>query len=191
MRDSLALISRFVNTPNTWSNGSTGDTLVAKTSGTYWVNTSYNGCSGRDSFSLNLKVLPPFSLGNDSSFCQGDSLTLQYLSGPGSTYAWQDGSASPAYTVHTSGQYKLTITNAMGCIGADSVTENVKPRAIVSTMPDTSICAGSQVPLHATVQNADSVRWTPGMGLTDSSIASPLASPTVSTSYILTAWRQN
>jgi gliding motility-associated-like protein len=189
--DSLLLISRFVNTPNTWSDGSTHDTLVAKASGTYWVNTNFYGCTGRDSFSLNLKTLPPFTLGNDSSFCQGDSLKLQYSPGPGSTYTWQDGSATPAYTVRASGQYKLTVTNALGCVGADSINVSVRPQATIDKRQDTSFCAGGSVPLTTTVQNADSVRWSPGTGLSNPAIASPLATPAGSISYILTAYRQN
>ncbi len=108
--DSLVLVSPFTNTPNVWNDGTTGDTMVAKASGVYWVNTSFYGCSARDSFALNLGILPPFALGKDSSFCEGDSLTLQYSPGPGSTFRWQDGTTTPAFTVRAAGQYKLTVT---------------------------------------------------------------------------------
>jgi len=61
-----------------------------------------------------------FSLGNDTAFCFGDSLTLN-LEGVGTTYLWQDGSNNSNITVSTSGTYWVDVTDANGCSSIDSI----------------------------------------------------------------------
>ncbi len=55
---------------------------------------------------------------------------------------------------------------------------------LVRTNNDTSICAGKQVQLLAT--GANSYSWSPATGLNDPTIANPVATPLVTTQYIVT-----
>ncbi|HWK04245.1 MAG TPA: CshA/CshB family fibrillar adhesin-related protein [Puia sp.] len=54
----------------------------------------------------------------------------------------------------------------------------------VSTRPDTSVCAGQPVPLSAT--GGVQYSWSTTVGLSDASIANPVATPGVTTTYTVT-----
>jgi gliding motility-associated-like protein len=60
----------------------------------------------------------------------------------------------------------------------------VNPVPVVTAGSDVTICANSSIQLNAS--GAVSYVWTPATGLDDDSIANPVASPTVTTSYVVT-----
>jgi len=134
---------------------------------------------------------PQFSLGDDTSLCQGDSLLLQF-NGQGSplTLLWQDGSTSDTFLVHQGGVYSLTVSGAASCSTTDSVQINYISLPVINTLPDTSLCAGTGLLLATSVQGADSVKWNPAAGLSNADLASPITSPSLTTQYIVTAFRQ-
>ncbi|HMH20371.1 MAG TPA: gliding motility-associated C-terminal domain-containing protein [Puia sp.] len=160
--------------------------------GTYNVNLIMDdGLATASTFCKTVTVMPPprFSLGNDTSFCQGDSLTLMYK-GQNLIYSWQDGSSADSLVVRSSGQYQLTVNTSYGCSAGDDVMVQAKSLPTLTTLPDTSLCAGSSILLKTSVQNSDSLRWAPSGGLSNSSAVSPLASPLASTRYIVSAFHQ-
>jgi gliding motility-associated-like protein len=59
------------------------------------------------------------SLGLDRNLCTGQSITLN--PGTYSNYLWQDNSTNATYTVTSAGTYFVTVTNATGCSGRDTV----------------------------------------------------------------------
>ncbi|MBX2903450.1 MAG: gliding motility-associated C-terminal domain-containing protein [Chitinophagales bacterium] len=63
------------------------------------------------------------NLGNDTTICTGQSLTLQ-ANLPNSTNVWSDGSTGNTLTVSTSGLYWVEVTQN-GCISRDSIVVNV------------------------------------------------------------------
>ncbi len=159
--------------------------------GTYRVNlTMDEGLPTQAAFCQQIVVgaAVPFSLGNDTTLCNGDSLVLRYK-GPPATYAWQDGSSQDTFTVRSQGQYSLTTIDAPGCSASSSIAISYLPGPTVSTIPDASLCQGSSLQLTSEVVSADSLRWTPAAGLSSIASVSPIASPGTTTSYILTAWR--
>jgi gliding motility-associated-like protein len=60
------------------------------------------------------------NLGRDTVLCNGQQLILN--PGPFSNYMWQDLSGSSTYTVTQEGSYSVTVENAAGCKGKDSIT---------------------------------------------------------------------
>ncbi len=50
-------------------------------------------------------------------------------------------------------------------------------------LPDTTICQGGQIQLNA--RGGETYTWTPSTGLSDSTIANPIASPLITTTYIV------
>ena len=64
---------------------------------------------------------PPPTITADGplTLCEGESVTL--TSSPGSTYLWSTGATTESINVTTSGSYTVKITNANGCISAESV----------------------------------------------------------------------
>ncbi|MDO6431418.1 LamG-like jellyroll fold domain-containing protein [Flavitalea sp. BT771] len=65
----------------------------------------------------------------------------------------------------------------------DSVTITVSPLPDVQARPDTSVCPGKSVPLQVT--GAAIYSWTPASTLSDPASASPVATPDVTTEYIV------
>ena len=129
----------------------------------------------------------PFSLGNDTTLCTGDSLVLRY-SGPPATYDWQDGSGEDTFTVRGAGQYSLITNQGPGCTANSSIQISYNTRPAVNTLPDAAICFGDSLELTTQVSSADSVRWMPPAGLSNTGIVSPLATPAATGDYIITAW---
>lgn len=98
-----------------------------------------------------------FSLGNDTTLCAGQTLTLN-SSIPGATYHWQDNSTNSTYQVTTAGTYSVTITASGGCLLTSSINITYSPSPSLNLGHDTSICPGQTVVLNATTANA-TYRW--------------------------------
>ncbi|MCB0379945.1 MAG: gliding motility-associated C-terminal domain-containing protein [Flavobacteriales bacterium] len=104
-----------------------------------------NGCANEP-----LGCFLAINLGNDTSFCTGQTLTLNAGSFPGgATYEWQDGSATQTFLVDTTGTYYVLVTDTAGCTGVDSIVVTVNPVPIVNLGNDTAFCAGNNIVLNA------------------------------------------
>ncbi|MBK9635515.1 MAG: hypothetical protein IPO64_13775 [Bacteroidetes bacterium] len=77
-------------------------------------------CTGRDSIDIIISTSGlSLNLGNDTSLCAGQTLTLtQNIAGV--SYTWSDGTTNNSITVNTSGTYWLEIDNG-SCTGRDSI----------------------------------------------------------------------
>jgi len=63
---------------------------------------------------------PVVNLGNDTSVCDGISLSLN-AANSGSTYLWSDNSSQQTLAVNAAGTYAVTVTNAANCSASDAV----------------------------------------------------------------------
>ncbi|MDO7853442.1 LamG-like jellyroll fold domain-containing protein [Hymenobacter convexus] len=101
-----------------WSTGATTPTLPVTQPGAYTVTATYgSGCtvSASRTVRLNAAGLPPvFSLGADTTLCEGDQLLLQGPTGNALRYQWSDGSTSRQLLAQTSGRYTLRVFTACG-----------------------------------------------------------------------------
>lgn len=168
------------NCPNPTANPTT--TTVYTITGT-----DANGCKGDGTVTVSINALPTVSAGNNVDICSADSAQLQ-ASGA-ATYSWSPATglnctncanpkASPAVTTI----YTVTGTDANGCVNTSTVTVTVKQLPNVSAGNDAAICLGKSVTLNAT--GATNYTWSPATGLSCTNCSSPLASPTVTTTYI-------
>ncbi len=107
----------------TWSNGATSAGISSLPTGIYSVDVvDANGCTGslanievaRSNNSLNI------SLGADRNYCPGMTVTLS-PGGQFANYTWQDGSGFSSFSVTRPGTYSVTVSDASGCSGSDSV----------------------------------------------------------------------
>ncbi len=138
----------------TWSTGDATQTIVVSDMGTssfgsgnYWVNVSNGICSVADTIAVQFIPNPSVNLGNDQSFCQGQSITLD-AGNAGSTYLWSTAANTQSITVSTSGNYYVGVTKN-GCSGADTVTITFNPAPIVNLGSDTGLCKGESIVLDA------------------------------------------
>jgi len=104
-----------------------------------------NGCANEP-----LGCFLAINLGNDTTFCTGQTLTLDAGSFPGgATYEWQDSSSAQTFLVDTSGTYYVFVTDTAGCTGIDSIVVIVNPVPVVNLGNDTAFCAGNNLILDA------------------------------------------
>jgi len=99
-----------------WSDGSLTRTITVGKEGVYAVKVQKGTCWSEDS--VRVSALPAFKvdMGRDTSFCRGDSLTVQPLQ-KYATYQWDNGVTSPAITIFQPTSFKITVTDKEGCIG--------------------------------------------------------------------------
>ena len=108
-----------------WFNGSTNQTYKATGPGLYYVDvTNTNGCSSSDSIKIDLYNSPSVFIGNDTTIAQGSSLQLSAGAGF-SKYLWSGGQTSQIISVDKSGTYSVSVTDANGCTGSDTIVVNV------------------------------------------------------------------
>ncbi|MGB0888222.1 MAG: gliding motility-associated C-terminal domain-containing protein, partial [Vicingaceae bacterium] len=114
---------------------------------------SVNGCDSIVSQTLNVDVAPIVNLGNDTTFCSGNSLTLD--AGAGATsYQWMNGITPPfhnqTFTVNTTGTYFVTATIGV-CSTTDSV-DVVVIQPIYTNLIDVNICDGGGATIFGNYQ---------------------------------------
>ncbi|WP_292484919.1 PKD domain-containing protein, partial [Methanohalobium sp.] len=187
--------------------GGTGDTLnfgYYTDSAGYYYGIATNGTGTceqplNDSLEITIKNVPSvYTLTGPTSLCEGANIELtlsdsendiQYdlidqTTGNTDTTIYGDGAALN-FTVSDSGSYYVMATDtATLCQNPMNDTINVDkyPTVSLSVSPDsTGICVGDSVQLSAS--GADTYVWEPSTGLSDDSIADPMAGPTSTQDY--------
>lgn len=146
---SIVLNAGGVGYTYAWSTASTNSSITVATAGDYSVTvTSSDDCTSSDTISIGINSLPIVSLGNDTSFCEGNSITLD-AENTGATYAWSDNSTNQTMLVNTSGTYSVTVTTAENCSSSNSIVVSVYSNPIVDLGSNTSFCEGSSFTLDA------------------------------------------
>ncbi|MEO1804839.1 MAG: PKD domain-containing protein [Bacteroidota bacterium] len=194
--------SSGLNDPNVPNPFARPDTTIIYT----LIGTSINGCSSDantiDPLStVTVTVLPNpiVEAGVDTGLCFGESIQLQGFAtgaGPNYEFTWSPAtggtisdpnSPNPNVNPAATTTYTLSVTSN-GCSGADSVEVQVDTKPTVTASNNRDLCEGETITLSA-VANGDpnatiyNFLWSPGRGLSDSTIASPEANPAVSTTY--------
>jgi gliding motility-associated-like protein len=135
---------------------------------------------------------PSISANSSASLCEVNDGTIQvsYLGGGQAPIAYALGpgayGSSLLFSNVAAGPYKVYAQDFNHCIDSFS---GVVPLSIDLrlTMPnDTTICQGTQALLQPST-NATIFAWTPATGLSNTAIGDPVAAPTTTTTYTLTA----
>jgi gliding motility-associated-like protein len=168
--------------------GSTGS-ITATQGGTYVVTISNdNGCSANETIEV---IISPTmtATGNVVNATCGNnngSINLNISGGTSPfSYAWSNGTTTALNSNLGQGNYTVTITDAAGC----SIQENYTitdsgPVVAAITPPAATINSGGSVNL--TASGGVSYSWSPTIGLSCSDCPNPVASPTETTTYVVT-----
>ncbi|MCX6324126.1 MAG: gliding motility-associated C-terminal domain-containing protein, partial [Sphingobacteriales bacterium] len=140
-----------------WSNGSTASSINASTSGTYWVQVNNGQCFKRDSINITFNSAPTVNLGNDTTFCQGQTIILN--AGSATSYVWSNGSTASSINASTSGTYWVQANNGQ-CFKRDSINITFNSAPTVNLGNDTTLCQGQSVTLNGGL--ATSYLWSNG-----------------------------
>jgi gliding motility-associated-like protein len=147
------------------------------------------GCMGIDSV---MAVVYPgdfATISNDTIVCPHDTLHLtatggiQYQWTP-ATYLNDASLASPLASPITTITYTMLATSADGCTDTLNVNVAVKPAAVIHMEDSVTIYPGESYQISPET-NGTSFIWTPSGGLNGKYLANPIASPEVSTRYIV------
>jgi hypothetical protein len=79
--------------------------------------------------------------------------------------------------------YYMEFTTPIGCVNKDSVLLVVNTKPTITLTKDTIICKGNTLALNAS--GGITYAWSPNIALSDSGIANPIASPTVTMKYFV------
>lgn len=155
------------------------------------------GCSVNASHNVIVKPVPVPNFAVTPT-CLSDSVHFTYTgTGPVTNYYWDFGNGTtstqinPAVLYTSAGTKNVSLITVTGDGCRDTVTKSVTvyPLPAVTHAPTVKICPNTSTQLSES--GGVSYIWSPGSTLSDSTIASPVATPTVSTIYHVTVTDAN
>ncbi|MDP4282837.1 MAG: PKD domain-containing protein [Bacteroidota bacterium] len=161
----------------------------------YVVTFDAGGCHNSDS----ITVTPKFDLAagisvSNANICEEDTITLSatgnhtplnYTWSPANTVSSPNSSITKAFPANNT-NYSVQVLWGNHCVTSANTNITVKKLAIPNAGPDTFVCKNSSgVLLNAT--GGDNYVWRPSTGLSNPNIANPIANPSITTSYIVSA----
>lgn len=183
--------SSYSWSPATGLSATTGASVVAnpKTTTTYTVvGTNAAGC--KDTVTTTVTVHPqPDVQATGGTICPNDSIQLKAINA--TTYVWtpastltQPTTATPTAHPATNTTYTVIGTDAFGCKDTATAQVDVVNNLVAVVSADTTICQGAGAQLFAS--GGSKFLWSPSTGLSNATIANPVASPMVTTTYEVT-----
>ena len=170
--------------------------ILADTTERYYVTASFPGCPNiTKNFLIDVQPNPIVNIGVDRDKCQWDTLQLQAQVSPGwypfYAYDWQpsavlENPTTPAviFFGQQDEDVVLTVRTPAGCIGRDTARITVRQGNFATLSPiDTAICPNDTVQFIAT--GGVDYNWTPGIYLSDSASATPVARAITDMDYTL------
>lgn len=152
--------------------------------------TDNNGC--KDSTITNFltgNIIP--DAGKDTAICTNTGASVQLNANGGTIYKWTPAGVldnsnifNPFATINSTTKFYVTVSNASGCSGTDSITVTLNPIPLVITNIDTTVCLGKSVQLNTT--GATSYKWSPNYKITNINISDPIVTPDIPTQYTVT-----
>ncbi|MDO7884433.1 gliding motility-associated C-terminal domain-containing protein [Hymenobacter sp. CA2-7] len=159
-----------------------------------------NTCGATGQVTVTVLPSPAANVGPAApSTCSGVAIALGAAPVSGSTYSWSPGTglssstvANPTLTLSnttsapTTATYTLTETNTTGCQTTNTVTVTVNPLPVAVAGAAATICPGSSAQLGAAPVAGYTYSWSPGTGLSSTTVANPTATLTNTTSAPIT-----
>ncbi|MCW3083061.1 MAG: hypothetical protein JWP12_427 [Bacteroidetes bacterium] len=140
------------------------------------------------------------SAGNDKTICPGANTIIGGSPTAGGglppyTYTWTPTTglsasnvANPTASPSVNTTYTVTVKDDTGAVRADAMILTINVIANINAGRDTSICEGISASIGSSSNPSGiAYSWSPGTTLDDSTSTTPVSSPTVTTTYTLTA----
>lgn len=156
----------------------------------YVVELDDNGCKNKDSVRVRVVNFVTLQGMPDTTICGGDPVQL-YATTDGLQFTWSPTTGlsdptilNPVATPQATTTYQLT--SSIGrCSATDDVTITVVPYPTANAGADTIICFNSSAQLQGSVVGS-TFFWKPQGSLSNPNILNPIATPSVTTNYVLT-----
>lgn len=177
----------------TLNNATISNPVASPTANTVYkvMVTGANSCTKTDSLKISVNQLPVFAVSPAVSTCVNG--TAQLWASGGQTYVWSPSNtlsasniANPVATVQGNSLYTVIISENI-CNIKDTLTTSVttdRPLPLVKASKSNDMdCVFSSVQL--TAAGAKTYSWSPAAGLSNSSIANPVATPSATQLYVV------
>lgn len=156
------------------------------------ANTSPNCVIYSDPLVINVYPYPANTLASTTGACEATPLILNATGGDSYEWTGPNGFAaaggSPTVTPKADksweGVYRVKITTN-GCPTFATTKVTIFSNPTLNPIAVHPICEGSSIQLTASGSNITHYKWTPSTGLDHDNIANPVASPKVTTSYVV------
>ena len=144
---------------------------------------------------INIDAIPVPQATNSSPVCINLPVTL--MAKNGDFYQWtgpngfSSNEAAPVIAsaaLNNAGKYYVMVTTKGGCSKTDSTTVIVSGLPVADAGNDITICESTSTTLQAS--GGVLYRWEASTSLSDTTIANPLATPLINTTYIVTVSNQ-
>lgn len=191
--------------PSTGLNSTTlaQPTANPSTTTTYTVTvTGTNGCTATDVVIVNVNTTPPTANAgsNVTITCTNPSAIIGTQAVSGNTYAWGPSTglsatnvAQPTATPTNTTTYTVIVTGTNGCTATSSVIVTVdKNLPVADAGADKNLnCTTTSATIGTTAISGNIYSWSPSLGLSNTSLAQPIANPSATTTYTVTVTGAN
>lgn len=147
--------------------------------------TNEQGCTETFSLPVKLKSASNLNRTYDTTFCENEEILIASLHGESLVRWFSKQSATwtndKQYIASNADTLILEMQNTHGCFYYDTINVIISPIPEASTSEPQTINAGQQVQISAS--GGEVYQWEPAVGLNNTNIANPLASPSKTTSY--------
>lgn len=178
------------------SNPNISNPKVSPLTTTTYTVSGYNtpGCVSTKTVTVVVNPKPIITKSPDTNICKDSVIQIFANSTNVSTYSWfptnslsNPNISNPIAAPLITTKYFIDVIGNNGCTNKDSITINILARPTVNARTDTTVC--NKTPLELTINSNDAnlFSWSPSLGLSNATIANPIATPSVSTQYIVTA----
>lgn len=165
-------------------------TQVYSNAGTFNIQliaTNSTGCKDTVTKIIDAFLVPTVNAGQDILICRGTGTNLNATGAD--NYTWSPAAglscincANPIANPDSLTHYIVTGTTIQGCINTDTIAVNVKQRFVMTNSLGDTLCKGGpSVRLYAS--GASTYLWSPGYALSSIYSSTPLASPSITTTY--------
>jgi gliding motility-associated-like protein len=121
---------------------------------------SVNGCDSINSYKISIRNKPVADLGNDSFFCEGNSITLTSKN-LADSYNWSTGETGSSINISNGGTYWVKCIKN-GCSDTDSIFITKFPIPFVDLGSDLGFCKNENLPIVLDAGIAYKYFWSPG-----------------------------
>lgn len=150
-----------------------------------------NGCISVQNATVTEPAVLAANSATTNASCDGgnDGTIVVTATGGNNTYSYSiDGTnfqSSNQFNV-APGNYTVTVNDNLGCTTSFTTTVGLTNNLAFTQQTDPTICESKSTQLQLN-SNATQFVWTPATGLSSTTISNPVANPTVTTQYIVTA----
>ncbi len=146
----------ITNATYLWNNGNTVPAYSATKKEWVWLDAKVGGCTGRDSFYVNVIKYPKFTIGNDTLICKND--VIQRTASDGQKYLWSLGDTTASAFIKDSGMVWARAGN-WKCYTYDTMIVKVRELPVLDLGNDTLLCKGDSIVLSAKTTTSKLYLW--------------------------------